>query len=187
MKRGQLGTAQELRRRGLPRLELDEVARGAGSTGRVDVAQRVLGVIAEQHEQQRQPCAGTLGSGAAEAKDAGPGAGPGAEGSSHGQEQGPDWRGDNHLQFLLSITMDRACQSGRLELVRWLRERGAPLWPGALQHAAQSGNELLVEWVVEQGFDMEQVRFRAGWSQAMQPHTANSATCAGCAADTVAP
>ncbi len=187
VKGGQLGIAQELLRRGLPRLELDEVAREAGSTGRVDVAQWVLGVIAEEHQvqQHEQQCAGKPASGAAEAPDAGPGAG--AEGSSCGQGQGPDWNGSSKLRFLLSVMMDCACQSGSLELVQWLRERGAPLWQGTLQHAAQSGNELLVEWVVEQGFDMEQVRYRAGLSQAVQMHIGNSAACACCAAETVVP
>ena len=47
-----------------------------------------------------------------------------------------------------------AAQSGNLELVQWLANKGVGVTDQALCHAAQSGNLELVQWLVEQGADV---------------------------------
>ncbi len=180
VRKGHLGIAKELRGRGAP-VDTDYLAYAAGGTGRVDVVQWVLQVIREEEDKEAQAEMAETSTAAAEdgvgapagpqqqeqqqgARDRGGVTGPGQEsGTSSGAEASGGVQTEE--REVIRVTEDvltlweLAIQSGSLEVVRWLHERGVGWDSFQLGFAAKSGNELLVEWMVERGYDMDKV----GW------------------------
>ncbi|GFR45491.1 hypothetical protein Agub_g6835, partial [Astrephomene gubernaculifera] len=78
--------------------------------------------------------------------------------------------GDELLQEKSVCTA--AMESGNLELLRWLRERGWPWGTDAFTQAAAAGCEEVLEWLVEQGCPMEE----NGWPYEVAASNGDMAT-----------
>ncbi len=155
VRHGHLGIARELLGRGEP-VDVGGLLAAAGGTGRVDAVRFALEVMGNVEQGGEDGAAAATAAAAASSTETEPegvrGQGSSIITSTYGAE----------VQEL----MKRACESGSLELVQWLRARGVGWSPGQLGVAAESGHVALVEWMVQQGYDMDLVGNRkGGWEQ----------------------